>query len=199
MDWTALINRFQLQIDDSSELSDSESLALANEVYREIQNDRNWEWLKKSYTGVQSTSVDYITLPTDFRTLSPNREGVSVVFVWTRNEEYKVIPFSSRRDYRDRNGYCYITAGKLYFTVQPTAANAVEFDYIMVAPDLTNTTEPLFNEMFHDAISLGMASKFDPIQLTDKAQSYQRENTIAYMDKLSQLRLQDAREKLSIS
>ena len=201
MDWTAIIERFNLQVDDSSELSDSESLALANEVYREIQNDRNWEWLKKEYTGVQSTSVPYIALPTDLKTLSPNSEGVSVVFVWTNFEEYKVIPFSKRREYRDMLGYCYldIPNSRLVFTKQPTAANAVEFDYVCVAPDLTTTTEPLFKEMFHDTISYWMASKFNPIELTDKAQSYQRENTITYMEKLSQIRLQDSREKLAMS
>jgi hypothetical protein len=199
MTWEDIISRFNLQVDDSSELSDSESLALANEVYRDIQNDRNWEWLKKEYTGVQSTSVDYITLPTDFRTLSPNKEGVSVVFVWTRNEEYKVIPFSSRRDYRDRNGYCYINAGKLYFTVQPTAANVVEFDYIKKCDDLTTSTSPVFPDEFHIIISYWMSARFDAIQLTNKWESYAPENEKRYMSLLSSMRLQDANIKLGIS
>ena len=71
---TTIIERFQLQIDDSSELSSDESLALANEIYTDIQNDRNWEWLKNTYTGTQSTSDPYVALPSDFKTLSPNKE-----------------------------------------------------------------------------------------------------------------------------
>lgn len=40
MDGNAIIARFNLQTDQSSELSDTESLALAQEIYQEIQNDR---------------------------------------------------------------------------------------------------------------------------------------------------------------
>lgn len=199
MDGTALIARFNLQVDDSSELSDSESLDLANEIYTEIQNDRWWEWLKKEYTGVTSTTVPYITLPTDFKTFSRNSEGNSVVFVGTQPQNYKVIPYSKRRDYRDADGYCYLFDWKLYFTKQPTAVLSIEYDYICSAPLLTTTTEPLFIEWLHDIISYGMSAKFSNMEMTDKAQSYQRENTGEYLKKLSQLRLLDARTKLSIS
>jgi hypothetical protein len=69
------MQRFQLQIDDSSELSDSESLDLANEVYREIQNDRDWSWLQATHTGTTSTTVPYVALPTDFKKVLPNYAG----------------------------------------------------------------------------------------------------------------------------
>ena len=69
-----IIARFNLQVDDSSELSSTEELALLNQCYREIQNDRSWEWLKTEETATTSISVPYIALPSDFRTLSPNME-----------------------------------------------------------------------------------------------------------------------------
>lgn len=72
---TQILERFYLQIDDDAALSSDEALALANEVLFEIYQDRDWEFLKTSYTGVQSTSVPYIALPSDFRNLSPNYMG----------------------------------------------------------------------------------------------------------------------------
>jgi hypothetical protein len=112
-----------------------------------------------------------------------------------------VIPFSRRREFRDMDGYCYldIPNARLYFTKQPTSAQAIEYDYVMVAPALTTSTSPLFLADLHNTISYGMASKFDNIQLTDKVQSYQRENTIAYLNKLGKLQMLDAKTKLAMS
>lgn len=199
--WTEIIARFQLQVDDSSELSSDESLVLANEIYTEIQNDRNWEWLKKTYSGTTSTTVPYVALPTDFKTLSPNKYGTTIIFIGSNFQEYKVVPYSNRRQYRDTDGYCYldIPNSRLYFTKQPTSAQAIEYDYVMVAPELTTATSPLFIETLHDVISYWMASKFDPIQLTNQGESYQRINTGLYWQKLTQLRLLDAKTKLAMS
>jgi len=44
-----------------------------------------------------------------------------------------------------------------------------------------------------------MAAKFDPMQLTDKVQSYQRENTQLYESTLSQLRMLDANQKTQLA
>lgn len=199
--WTQIIERFQLQIDDSSELSSDESLALANEIYNDIQNDRNWEWLKETYTWTTSVSVPYVALPNDFKTLSPNKYGTTVIFVGSTYQEYKVVPFSNRRQFRDTDWYCYldIPNSRLYFTKQPTSAQAIEYDYVMVAPALTTATSPLFQWELHDVISYWMASKFDPMQLTNQGESYQRINTGLYWQRLSQLRLLDAKNKLAMS
>ena len=140
-----IINRFNRQVDDSSELSSDEELALLNQVYKEIQLLRSWEWLKKSATGTTSTTLPYIALPSDFRAFSPNREyeyqygNGSVVFVGTNYQPFRVVSWSNRRNYRDLDGYCYldIPNSRLYFTKQPTEAKAIEYDYLMYAPDLT--------------------------------------------------------------
>jgi hypothetical protein len=42
-----------------------------------------------------------------------------------------------------------------------------------------------------------MAMKFDPIQLTDKAQSYQQINENLYQMKLQAMQMEDAETKLS--
>lgn len=200
MTLSEIVEKFELQVDDSSELSDAEAYDLANDVYTEIQNDRDWEWLKATATGTTSVSVPYIALPADFRNIAPNKDNKSVVFVGTDYQEYVVVPFSSRRDYRDQDGYCYIDIPnqRLYFTYQPTSAKTVEYDYIKVAPTLTANTSPLMRMGMHKIISIGMASKFNPIELTDKPNSYRNENLIEYANLLHQLALEDARIKLSI-
>jgi hypothetical protein len=196
-----IIARFNLQVDDSSELSSDEELALANEVYIDICNDRDWEWLKTTATGTTSISVPYIALPSAFKKLSTNSYNESVVFVGTDYQEYKVIPFSSRRDYRDQDGFCYLDMvnRRLYFTKQPTTAKAIEYDYITEPTALTLSTTPILTtDQFGTLIAYGMAAKFNPIEQTDKAVSYRTENTIEYQKILSDYRIEDSNIKLSI-
>jgi len=199
-----ILTRYELQVDDASELSSTEELALANEVYNEICNERDWEWLKSTFTGNTSTTVDYIALPSNFRQITPNKNNESVVFVGSDYSEYKVIPFSSRRDYRDADGYCYIDVpnSRLVFTLQPTEVKAVEYDYMTNPTDLTTSlvtpSVPLFNSKFWNVISYGMASKFNNIELSEKASSYQKENQLEYYRILEDMRLEDANIKLSL-
>lgn len=196
-----IIARFELQVDDSSELSTDESLALAQEIYDDVCNDREWEWLKTSYTGSTSVSVPYIALPSDFKQLTPNKDNKSIVFVGTDYQEYLVIPFSSRREHRDQDGFCYIDVPnqRLYFTLQPTSVKSVEFDYIKRPTALTLSTAPVVTtDQFGKLIAYGMAAKFNPIEQTDKSSSYRLENQNEYLKLLSDFRLEDVNIKLSL-
>lgn len=201
---SAIIARYNLAVDDASELSSSEELALANEVYVEIANDRPWEWTKATAVGTTSTTLPYIALELNFKALSPNKDMKSVVFVGTDFAEYQVIPFSSRREYRNQDGICYIDIPnkRLYFTLQPTAAKTVEYDYIKIPADLTASAEPLVTTaQFGNLIAYGMAAKFSNIEQVDKSKgpsNYQRENQIEYARLLSDEAMEDAHVKLSI-
>lgn len=191
--------KFNLQIDDASELSDSETLDLANDVYNEIADDRPWEWLRAAGSGTTSTTVPYIALPADFKTLMPNFENEQVVFVGTSFTPYQVIPYADRRSYRDQGGYCYIDVpnARLVFTKQPTAAEAVEYDYIKVHDPLEADTSPLFRPAQHKVIVFGMAAAFNPIEQTDKTRSYQAENQAKYDELLATMQMEDAEAKLA--
>lgn len=196
-----IIAKYNLQVDDASELSPDEELDLANDIYGDVCDDRDWEWLKKSYSGTTSTSVDYIALPADFKNILPNKDNRSVVFVGTDYSEYTVIPFSSRREYRNQDGYCYIDVpnSRLVFTLQPTSAKTVEYDYIKIAPDLDLvSSNPLFRAGFHPVIAYGMASRFNILEQSDKTTSYRRENLELYNQVLQGMALEDAKIKLSI-
>lgn len=196
-----IIARFQLQVDDASELSSDEELELLNEVYSDICDDRDWEWLKVSYSANTSTTVPYIALPSDFKKLSPNKYNKSVVFVGTDYNEYIVIPFSDRRDYRDMDGYCYIDIpnSRLVFTKQPSSVKPVEFDYIKKPADVTASTEPIKTDSsFGKLITYGMAYKFVPIEQSEKKDSYRAEYYEEYLRMLSDLQMEDSQIKLSI-
>lgn len=200
MTGTEIIDKFNLQIDDASELSDEEALDLANDIYKEIQDDRPWEWLKTPFSGSTSTTVPYIPLPDDFKMVSPNKYNESVVFVGSDFQEYKIVPFSERRDYRDQDGICYINIpnSRLYFTKQPTSVKTVEFDYIKVAEELLADTEPLYRGV-DKIIMFGMAARFPSIEQADKGTSYSPENTRKYRDLLNDLAVEDANIKLAHS
>jgi hypothetical protein len=195
-----IIARYNLQVDDASELSSDEELALANEVYNAICNDRPWEWLKKTYTGVTSITVSYVALPSDFKELSPNRDNKSVIFVGTDRSEYIVVPLSSRRDYYNTDGYCYIDIPnqRLYFMKQPTSVEAIEYDYVSYPAALTLATSPVFNSTYHPMIAYGMAAKFSNIDQEDKTKSYKNDNKKEYDDFMFDLRIEDANIKLAM-
>jgi len=224
MNWTAILAKFYLQVDDSSQLSDDEALELANDIYQEVADDREWEWLKASATGTTSTSVDYIALPSDFKNVVPNynRHGInfgsagvpigytgdngsdygntSVVFVGSTYTPYMIIPYSQRMNHRNANGFCYIDVpnARLVFTKQPTSAEAIQYDYIKIPTDITASTSPIFDARFHKILAYGMAVQFNNLELTDKNQSYQRENMIQYEKTIGQMRMQDALIKTTL-
>ena len=196
---SAIISRYNLQVDDSSQLSSTEELDLANEVYVDVCNDRPWEWLKTTATGNTSITLPYIALPADFKEITANKDGVSVVFVGTDYSEYGVIGFSSRRDYRDQDGFCYldIPNQRLYFTLQPTSVKAIEYDYIKIPATLTTTTSPLVTtDQFGKMIAYGMAAKFAPIEGSNKITSYAGENRGGYLMQLSNFQMADTNIKL---
>ena len=196
-----IISRYQLLVDDASELSSTEELDLLNEVYGEIQDDRPWEWLRGTATGTTSTSVPYIALPVDFKHIMPNQDNESVVFVGTDFVEYKVVSYSRRREFRNQDGFVYIDIPnfRLYFTLQPITAKAIEYEYIKVAAALTTATSPLFRAGLHSILAYAMAERLPSIEQADKITSYAPENQVRKQKILSEMATEDAQLKLAIA
>jgi len=185
-----IIEKFELYVDDGTELSSNEELDLANKVYQAVCSYRPWEFLKKTATGTISSGE--ITLPSDFAYISANNQSTDsdvssetvtapkVVYVGTDLTPYRFVNFSDRRQYRNQNVvYIDPTDSKIKFVVTPTDTT-YEFDYIKVPADLTLATSPIFPSRFHDIIAYGMASDDFAIQLFDKARSYANENQAKY-------------------
>lgn len=206
-----ILTNFEMYVDDTTELSSAEELTLANKIYRQVLNDRPWAFLKKEFSGTTSTSVPYIALPSDFKYIISNysytdntietitRAAPTVVFVGSTYKPYRVVNWSDRRQYRNQNDVCYIDAvnNRLYFTIQPTSVESVEFDYIYRPDDLTLATRPVWNADFDFIITHGMASEDYIIQQFDKAKSYAQENRALYNKYLLDMQYSDSQFNLN--
>ncbi len=182
-----IIAKFELLVDDSSELSTFEELALANKVYQKVCDDRPWEFLKKEKTGtINGTSI---LLPDDFSHVLNNYQATgnndsidtnqrpAVVFV--ANNPYLIVNWSDRKKQYNQN-FCYIDMALNQIVFNTSVSGTYSFDYKYVPEDLTLTTSPVFPARFHDIIAHGMAVEDMICQLFDKARSYAPENTATY-------------------
>jgi hypothetical protein len=188
-----IIADFELQVDDSTELSSTEELSVLNRIYKYICSQKAWEFLKKAHTGTTSTTLPYISLPSDFGYLTQNYNYTEtfsyeasnpVVFVGTAYKPYKVVSWSDRRQYLNQDNVCYIDIAnsRLYFAKQPTSAESIEFDYISDPVSLTLSDTPLIPERFQPMLQYAMAVEDSIIQQSDKAKSYKNENQAKYKE-----------------
>jgi hypothetical protein len=180
-----IIVKAQLYLDDMSDLSTQEFSDLFDKMYRKVNSARPWEGTKKEGTATTSTTVPYVSLASDFLFLTQNANYTDsselasrpVVFRGTSYVPYEVVSWSDRRQYRESNkAYIDIANSRLYFTQQPTVAEAVEYDYHGQMPALTDTDSPWFPEEYHDVLYHLMVADDFMIQHSDKAKSYRSEN-----------------------
>ena len=180
-----IITKAQLYLDDTSELSTQEFSDLFDKMYRKVTRMGPWEGTKAEGTATTSTSVPYVALASDFLYLTANNNhttsnfeaGMPVVFRGANYDEYEVVSWSDRRQYRQSNkAFIDFANSRLVFTVQPTVAESVEYDYHAQASVLTDGLSPWFPAEFHDAIYHYMVADDFSIQHSDKAKSYAKEN-----------------------
>lgn len=193
-----LITDFELQVNDVTELSSSEELALLNRLYQKICLDRPWEFLKVPASGsiFQDAAGYYITAPSDFAYFiennsytdnsigTNNNAAPKVIFVISSSgayQPYQVINFSDRRQYLNRNGFAYYDAANnaIRFTGVPNGST-YEFDYIKVPANLAVGDTPCFPGRFHDMLTFAMAVDNEILQLSPKATSYAPDNQAKY-------------------
>jgi hypothetical protein len=194
-----IIDHKNLLVDDDKTFSEDEELIVANKVYRKILNSRPWSWLMTTFTGTTSTSVPYISLPSDFKRFVPYNgydEGRYSIFIGTDSVPYHLITQSDSfnyGNYHDADGFFYIDAkqNRLYFTKQPTEAKTVTFPYIYRPSDLTLVTSPIFDSDYHYAISHGMISDYYIADQTPKGRTYYGENEARFDEMLQQMIMDD--------
>lgn len=182
-----IITAFELYLDDSTQLSSVEELTLLNKIYKKVCRNRPWEFLRKTATGTLSTSVAYVSLPSDFSFFAEPK----VVYVIKNGiyEKYEIINYNQKREHLNEDRYCYLDMAnsRLVFTLQPTSAYSYEFDYTYMPSDLTTIDSPVLPSDFHPMIYHGMAVEDTIIQQNEKARSYAPENQMKYNDYLKDL------------
>jgi len=192
MTTTEIIQLFGLITGDTTDLSSSESLSLAEKWYRRILNDRAWDFLRTEFRGTVTGTT--MTLPADFSRIVPNfnhtdntietehRANPYVVFIGTNFTPYRVVNFSDRYQYRNEGNICWIDLrnNQLVFSTSDASGQSIVFTYLYKPAILTLSTSPVFDSDFHYAIAHGMASDDFDIQLFDKNKSYAQENLAKY-------------------
>ncbi len=185
-----IIEKFELFVGDETELSSVEELDLLQKKYNEVLASEEWEFLKKEASG--SISGTDITQPADFDRMTHNQN----IFIGTRNQEYKVVPFDDRRNYTNQNGYFWYDARQQKFVSSYSINDTYSFDYLYVPPLLdTTSSNPVFPARFYDILYHMMCTDNDIINLCDKARSYRNENIIEAQRLLSDMKTWD--KKLS--
>lgn len=199
-----IISKFELYVDDTTELSTSEELALLNKVYQKICDDRPWEFLKKEASGTMPTTTT-IPVPSDFgffvenlnytdnsQTATYNFKPVGILI--NGNKWLQIINWSDRKQYANQDGYAYFDATNNTITTtyaQPSGAT-YSFDYKAIPAELLIGGTPVFPARYHDMIALGMAVDDMAIQLFDKNRSYARENEMRFSGYMQALSLYNA-------
>lgn len=197
-----IIQNFELEVNDITELSTAEELMILNRIYARICQ-APFEFLKKTASGsiLTDSTSSYITLPSDFQYFYENAGFTEnnieyqgnvkpkVIFVGTTLNPYKVINFSDRRQYKDQDNYAYIdyADNKVRFTKTPSATT-YEFDYIKIPTTLIAGADPIFPERFDDLIVYGMAGENEILQRSDKARSYRKEYIDRYNSRMSDIK-----------
>jgi hypothetical protein len=192
-----IITRFNLFIDDMSDLSSTEESQLFDKQYRKINASRPWEGTKAEGSTTTSTSLQYVTLASDFLYLTPNANHTDssyaserpVVFRGSDYRKYEVVSWSDRRQYRESDKHAWIDFPnlRLYFSKVPTTVEAVEYDYNKQMPALELNESPWFPEEYQDALYHMMCADSFVIQQSDKAKSYRNENEKIAKDIVEQM------------
>lgn len=185
-----IIEKFELQVDDSSELSSVEELDLLNKCYQKVCDDRPWEFLKKEFSSI--TNGASLILPSDFSYfIEKNDDGEKIV--WVGGSEYKLINYSDRRKYTGQTGVCYVNGGYLHFISAPVSGLAVLADYIHFPASLTLSNSPIFPERFHPLLYHFMAIEDITIQADASNDHIIDKNNALYKSMLADMRYYNAR------
>ena len=192
-----IITKFELYMDDTTELSSTEELALLNKIYQRVSAIYPWESLKTAYSGTTDGTAN-LALPARFSQLTENDQysengqygAGPVIYVGTDYAPYKVVSWSDRRNYRDQSNVAFLDVANdnLVFAQAPGSGKAVEFDYIETPADLTLSDTPWLPTRFQDVIYHGMCIDDFVIQQSEKALSYRNEHLANFNMYLSDMK-----------
>ena len=166
-----IIERFELYTDDTTDLSSDEEIILANDKLRLIYMEQPWEFLRRKKSGVVENDGK-ITLPTDFDEFLENFSDDPSIGEPTM----KVIYIGGQN---------------------PGSGATYEYDYKTSPDDITVGTFPKLPAEYHPMIVFLMLIDEEIIKKSEKARSSMQDNAVQYQKYLKNLKLRDARFKLS--
>lgn len=208
-----IIDKFEAQTDDATELSTDEELALFNRTLAKIYDDRPWEFLKREATDNFSTASKYLTLPTGFGYVVENAQtsdnadqaafngAQKVIYSYDGTYYtplYQFVNWSDRRTYSGKSGYAWVDLlnTRVELSSLPTTTNAYSFDYKYQPSELLVTdvgSAILLPQRFRPMIWFAMAVDDDLLLRYPKEKSYAPENNAKYESYMRDLASWNAR------
>lgn len=167
-----IIDEFDKLTDEMSELSATQKLALANAKYDDVNNDRDWQYLRKS-ASVTVTAGE-IALPADFRNFAENNKTKYRFGFWIGTSFYPIVNMQDRRVHHSMSYYDKVNSKIVLDSGLSLNGQTAEFDYYHVPTALAVGTSPIFRASYHKIIPYLMATEHYPIDHTEGGRS-QRE------------------------
>lgn len=190
------IKKFHLYIDDTSELSSTEEEELYDKIVQKVSMARPWQKTKVEYSGTTDGTTT-LALPTQFAFMVQNANYTDqsydaerpVVFVGPNYDEYQVVSWDDRRQYRGQTNICWvdIVNSTLVFATAPSSGLAVEYDYHAIPADIATSASPWIPAAYDHIIYHGMCVDSFVIQQSEKAKSYQSDNQRMYNNYMEDL------------
>jgi hypothetical protein len=204
-----IIEQFETKVDDTTELSSVQELALLNEVYMRIASERPWEILKFSLDGTMVTEGQ-IPLPSNFAYFPENMNETDNSYSTEINQKpvgayitlagasaptpFRVVNWSDRRQYANSGDIAYLDLANSRLVV-PNRSGLLPYsiDYVGYPTALTLGATPVFPAAFHYLFVYRMAASDMAIQMFDKARSYRNENLAEAADILQDMQMWNSR------
>ena len=170
MDTQTIIDEFDKLTDEMSELSAQQKLDLAENKYRTLLNDREWEFLRQ--TATVTIASGEIAMPADFKSFAENIDTDYRYGFWIGDSFYPVVNMQNRRTHTAFSYYDKVNNKIVLADGLDLNGQSASFDYLYRPAELTLATEPVFDEDFHKIIPYLMAVEHDLIDKTEKGRSY---------------------------
>lgn len=175
-------------------------LNFANEAKDLIEEDRNWNFLKKEDSSQSVVAGDtYLTaktLPSDFR--YPLDSGI---YVGSDVLSYQQLPFEDRRNFQDNVSHRYYIdeANSNFFICGKPPAGTIFFPYMKTTPFLDlASSNPLFPARFWPMIACKMAMLWYAYDQGMKARAWDDRWQIEYEQlKSAMVRWDERRQRAS--
>ena len=164
-----IIDEFDKNTDEMSELSADQKLELADAKYRDVLNDRDWEFLRKAASVVVASGE--IAVPADFRNFAENNDTSHRFGFWIGTSFYPVISLQDRRTHTALSYYDTANSKIVLADGLSLDGQTASFDYFYKPDALTVSTEPVFNGDYHKVISYKMSAEHYPIDQTEDSRN----------------------------
>jgi hypothetical protein len=194
-----IIDDFDKLTDEMSELSAAQKLALAENKYRDVLNDRDWEFLRKvASVTIASSEVDLSGLSDSFRNFAENdKEKTGHRFgFWIGTSFYPVVNMQDRRTH-DAMSYFDLANTKIVLPSGLSSLNGstASVDYFYKPAALAVGTSPIFNSDYHKVISYLMAGEHYLIDQTEAGRNQKQVYDSLAQDVLEDMQYEDDQYK----